>query len=222
MGALVKQPVLRLAPSDVKGRIGRTALALVILVVIWPVVSFVYRPTYSFLGAAVVNLVGSDITVVPEAQEGGSIAKDTPRMDTVFHFDHKVYGRGGGAIPVSTFYHGYLPTAILLALMYGATAGSFASKKKVLILTLLILHAFLAFRLFMAVAAQLNASTVDGMPVLDLGTWGRKILLNVKDVFWDNLAVSVVVPVVIWGFFAFNKRPDLGSGHALKTERISS
>lgn len=206
MGALVKEPVLRLATSDVKKRIGRTALALLILVGIWPVVSFVYRPTYSFLGAAVVNLIGSDITVAPEAQDDGPIAKDTPRMDTVFHFDHKVYGRGGGAIPVSTFYHGYLPTAILLALMWGATPGSFSSKKKVLIFTLLILHAFLALRLFTAVAAQLNESTVDGVPVLDLGTWGREILLNLKDVFWDNLAISVVVPVVIWGFFAFDKR----------------
>jgi predicted Na+-dependent transporter len=99
---------------------------------------------------------------------------------------------------------------ILLALMWGATSGDYRSKKKVLIVTLVILHAFLVFRLSTAVAAQLNASNVDGVPVLELGAWSKKLLLNLKDIFWDNPVGSVLVPVMIWSFFAFDSRtaPD--------------
>lgn len=199
---------LRLPRREVGRRLARTLGALALLVLAWPVVRYPYRPTYAQLGAAAVNLVGSDITVVPEARTGGAIAKDTPRMDTVFHFDHRVYGRGGGKLPASSFYHAYLPTAILLALTWGAGSGSLRGKKKVLIVSLLVLHAFLVLRLSSAVALQLSASKVDGVPVLELGAWGSKALRYAKDLLWDNAISTILVPVLIWGFFAFDAARD--------------
>jgi len=199
---------LRLSKKEVGRRLARTLVALAVLLALWPLLRYPYRPTYAALGAAAVNLVGSDITVVPEAETGGAIAKDTPRMDTVFHFDHKEYGRGGGMIPASSFYHAYLPTAILLALTWGAGSASRHGKKKVLIVSLLVLHAFLVLRLSSAVALQLSVSNVDGVPVLALNEWGSKALRYVKDLLWDNAISTILVPILIWGFFAFDASGD--------------
>jgi len=212
MLATAQARALKLTPDQVKRSLLRTLLVLAGFVAAWPVVRHVYRPAYAELGAAAVNLVGTDITIVPEAQTGGTIARDTPLMDTVFHFDHKTYGRGGGAIPASSFYHAYLPTAILVALMWGARRGNLGSKKKVLILALLALHVFLVLRLSSAVALQLAASTVDGAPVLALGEWSSRTLRYVKDLFWDNAISTILVPILIWALFAFDQAPEETAG----------
>ena len=198
---------LRLTPDQVKRSLRRILLVLAGCVVVWPVVRYAYRPVYAELGAAAVNLIGTDITVVPEHQTEGEIARDTPLMDTVFHFDHKLYGRGGGAIPASSFYHAYLPTAILVAFMWGAREGTLRSKRKALLLALLVLHVFLVLRLSSAVTLQLAASTVDEKPVLALGEWSSKALRYVKDLFWDNAISTILVPILVWALFAFDPPP---------------
>ncbi len=208
MSAVDQKKALQFTPERAKRSLKRTLLALLVLIVIWPALRYAYRPTYAWLGAAAVNLVGSNIIVVPEAESGGAIAHDTPLMDTVFHFDHKVYGRGGGAIPASSFYHAYFPTAILLALIWGARDGDLRSKKKVLIATLLALHIFLVLRLSTAVAMQLNASVVDDEAVLELSAWSAKALRYTKDLFWDNAISTILFPIAIWAFFAFNEAKD--------------
>lgn len=199
---------LRLSAPEVKRRVGRTALALLLLLAAWPLLGHLYRPLYRALAPAAVNLFGTKVQLVAKpAADSGMLARDTARMDTVILVKHKDYPTGHGKLPTSTLHHGYLPTAILLALVWGATSGGWKEKQRLLLWSVLSLHAFLAVRIAAAVVGILNVSVIDGRPALDLGATGAWVIDKTKSLLWDEPAIALLAPIVLWAVFAFDRPP---------------
>lgn len=177
-----------------------------LLQLLWPAVGGAYRDL--FLGSTRIAFgdfgEGRVVVVeaVPQKRATGTDGMMYPRL---------VSERGTlSAIAVSTFRQGYLPTAILLALIL-ATAVPWARRWRVLPVALLVLHAFLGLRTGLALAFGFSTvQDASGRPALALGDAGQWIVGRLATLLWHEPHMNYVVPVAIWAVVVVGREPVRG------------
>jgi len=185
-----------------------TLLHLVMLA-LWPLLRPGYAPAFRAMAQLAVNVVDplpGPIETRFEPGSGGEFAVDMVRMDTLVRLRHEDMEGGDASFGASSFFHGYLPTTVLLALFGTTTVRHWRARRKPLVWALVLLHLLLAFRTLLAVYYAYSKSTIEGRPVLDLGPLSLRILYFVWHFAWEEMLANYLVPLVVFGLCMFGPR----------------
>src|SRR5262245_14841496 len=145
-------------------------LALVALLVhlgllgAWPLVRAAYAPFFRGLAQFAVGVLDPLPGPIEARFEPGSdpkLAVDLLRMDTIVHLRHREMEGADATFGASSFFHGYLPTTVLLALFAAAGPRTWRALRKPLLVALLGLQVFVALRCVLAVLYAYSKSSVD-------------------------------------------------------------
>src|SRR5262245_14421980 len=122
------------------------ALVHFALLLSFPAVRWGYAPffrTFGELAVRAIDPLPGPIDARFEPGSGGPLAEDLVAMDTVVQLQHREF-TGAGSFGASSFYHGYWPTSVLIALFLVATPRPL--RRTALVLAFALLHAFIAAR----------------------------------------------------------------------------
>jgi hypothetical protein len=195
------------------------------LLLTWPLVRPLYAPAFrtgAEVAVGTADPFSGEIRVHVDpavAEENEVLAEDVPGMDTVMRLEHLRLRGAEGLTGVSVFFHGWHPTAVLLALFLGATTLPWPRRRPRLLVALLLLHGFLALRLVTGAYWTFARSTIDGHPVREFSPLIGKLLYWFWHFVWEEPFATYLVPLLIWGVCVFGARmdgpaePD-GRGHA--------
>ena len=184
-------------------------LVYALLLLAWPLVRLAYRPLFQAAGEflfAVADPFGGEIRVRLESSSDSALAKDTPHMDTLVHLQHRRFAGADSLAAASSFFHGYQPTAFLLALFLGATNLSWSLRRKRLLWALVLLQIFVGLRLYVGVFYAYARSQIDGRPAIELSAGASRCLFWLWHFTWAEPIATYVVPLTIWALFAFAER----------------
>ncbi len=196
----------------------RATLLYLALFLAWPALRPLYAPAFRALTAGAVNFVDPlpgpiDVRMQPAA--GGVLAVGLERMDTEVTLRHREFAGGDARFGASSFFHGYVPSALVLALFVAATPLAWRVRRTRLAWALVLVHAFIVLRCALAAFHCLSKSDIDGRPLVELGPTGTRLLhLGWHFTFGETLA-NYLVPILIWGLCAFGPRlreADLAPG----------
>ncbi len=196
--------------QEVWKRTLRAALVYAVLLAVWPLVKLVYRPLFQAAGEFLLGVaqpLGGDIRVLLDPSADEVLAHDTPHMDTVVRLHPLRYAGEDSLAAASSFFHGYQPTAVLLALFAGATSLPWAARRRRLLWALLGLHGFIALRLFVVVFYTYAKSRVDGRPVVELSAFASRCLFWLWHFTWAEPIATYVVPLALWALLVVGRRP---------------
>lgn len=191
------------------------ALVHLALLVLWPLVRVGYAPAFRVLGQLAVGVLDplpGPIEARFEPGSGGALAVDLVRMDTVVRLHHRDMGGADATFGASSFFHGYLPTTVLLALFAATATRPWRWPAKALVRALLLLHLFLALRCVLAVLYAYSKSDVDGRPLLDLGPTALRVLRLVWHFGWEEMLANYLVPLLVFGLLVFGPGSSGGAG----------
>lgn len=194
-----------LEPRTLGKRALLAALLHLGLLALWPLVGLAYAQAYrelAQLGLAMIDPLPGKIDVLFEPGSGGLLAKDLVLMDT----EVQLLPRGVGAEPAtfgaSSFFHGYYPTTVLLAI-FAAAELSWRARRKPLLWALLLLHLGLLVRCLPAVYWCYAQCTIDGRPALALGTAGLRTLHLLRNATWVEVFPNYLVPLLLFALCVF-------------------
>lgn len=182
------------------------------LLLAWLVVEPAYAPAFRigvenavgvvdpFDGQVLVHLDRAD----PERDR--VLSEDVAGMDTVMRLEHLELRGAEGRTGVSTFFHGWHPTAVLLALFLGATPLPWSRRFPRILVALALLHAFLALRCIVAAYWTFASSTIDGRPVREFSPLAGKLLYWTWHFVWEEPVTTYLVPLGLWGLCVFASR----------------
>jgi hypothetical protein len=186
-----------------------TMLLHVALLALWPVVRAGYAPVFRALAQLAVHVVDplpGPIEARFEPGAGGHLGAELVRMDTVVRLSHRGLEGTDATFGASSFFHGYLPTTVLLALLAVAAQGPWRARRKAGAWSLVLLHLFVAGRCVLAVYYAHAMSTIDGRPVLELGPASRRALHLVWHFGWEEMLANYMVPLLLFGLCVFGPR----------------
>jgi hypothetical protein len=186
------------------------ALAYSALLLAWPAVQPLYAPAFRTLAERAVGFVDplpGPIDARFEPESGGILAVGLERMDTAVYLRHRELGGADGSFGASSYFHAYVPTAVLLALFVAATPLAWRVRRRRLAWALALLHVFIVLRCAVAAFYCLSKCHVDGVPVVELGPAGKRLLhLTWHFTFGETLA-NYLVPILVWALCVFGPRP---------------
>ena len=116
--------------------------------------------------------------------------------------------------PVSSRMQGYLPTAELLALIL-ATPVPWRRRIRAMIAGILVVHVFIALRIYSAIAYSLNTAKLGYFS--DFSPFGRDVVFKIDEILTTVPSTTLVVPVFIWIIVTF-RRADVVSLAGLHAE----
>jgi hypothetical protein len=179
------------------------------LLALWPLLRPGYAPAFRALARfamTVVDPLPGAVVVSFRPGSGGQLAGDVVRMDTVAHFRHRDLAGEVDSFGVSSFYHGYLPTSVVLALFAAATPLAWRRRRAPFLWALVLLHVFLGARCIVAVYYAYSKCSIDGQPLLELGPAAARALFLARHFAFHEMWTNYLVPLVIWGLCAFGPR----------------
>ncbi len=184
------------------------------LLAIWPLVRPLYRPCFQAVGGFLLGVVDpfEDVRVLLEPRSTGTVEDqderrvehDTPHMDTLVLLVHRRLSGKPSLTGASSFFHGYHPTAVCIALFAGGLSSRAGRRR--LLWGLLALHAFIALRLLIGVTYAYGLSTVGGRPALDLSPFLSRCLFWARHFAMVEPLTTYVVPLAIWALLASRGR----------------
>jgi hypothetical protein len=184
-----------------------------VMVALWPLLRAGYAPAFRAMAQLAVNVIDplpGPIEARFEPGSGGALAGDVVRMDTLVRLQHgDLQGSGSSSFGASSFFHAYVPTTVLLALFGATNARTWRTRRKSLAWALVLLHAFLAFRVVLAVYYAYSKSTIEGRPVLDLGPGSLRLLHLAWHFAWEEPLVNYLAPLVAFGLCMFETRSSV-------------
>lgn len=197
-------------------RVARFLLLLVViyalLVAPWPGLAKGYATLFRAAGEYLFGSIGSEGWASFEPLAVGEGIEDT--AITLTH--ERVPGRGG-QILISSWYTGYVPTAVVVALVL-ATPIRWPRKWKALLWALLLIHVFVALRLGLPIYRGFCLD--DEFRQFSLSPLQLKVLEQTIAALRRAPASLFVVPVFIWIAVTFRRAdlealgsPGKGPGH---------
>jgi hypothetical protein len=184
-------------------------LAYVLLLAAWPLVRPLYVPAFragAELAVGIIDPFGGEVRVLFDpALPDDPVAKDMPGMDTRVRLQHLRYSGGEALAGASSFFHGYHPTIVLVALFL-ATPMSWRSRRWRFLWAVLLLTAFIALRCVVGAYSAFAASTIGGEPAVALTPFQQRALYWARHVLWEEPVATYVVPLLCWGLCAFAGR----------------
>lgn len=184
--------------------------AALLLLAPWPLVRTVYAPAFRTLAQLAVNVADplpGAIETRFEPGTGGVLAVDMARMDTVVRLRHRDLAGADASFGASSFFHGYLPTAVLLALFAAATPLPWRARRAPLVRALVLLHLFFALRCVLATYYACTKCNIDGRPLVDLGPAAARVLFLGWHFAWEEAFTNYLVPILLWAVCVFGPRP---------------
>lgn len=197
---------LTLEPRALARGAGRVLVAHLLLLALWPALRYAYAPAYRELAQLGMSMLDPlpgkiDVTFTPGA--GGLLARDLVAMDTVV----SLTPRAPGAIPAtfggSSFFHGWAPTSVLLALFVGGVPLPWKRKRSALLWALVLLHLGLLARILPSVFYCYSQCTIDGVPALGLGPAGQRLLFLARNATWVEVFPNYLGPLLLYGVCVF-------------------
>ena len=194
------------------GALARRALLAVlvhaVLVLAWPLVRPVYAPAYRTLGQEALGVISPwpaplRVRLVPGTSS--ELATDQVGADTTARLEHREL-KGAGAFGVSTFFHGWHPTSVLLALFLAATPLDWRARRRPLLWALLWLHLFLLARLVVAVTYTCALTSIEGRPLIALSPAGLRALRMAWHFVWGEVLTNYLGALVVWSLCVFDRR----------------
>lgn len=189
----------------------------------WPVVRLVYVPLFragAELALGIIDPFGGEVHVhFDPALPHDPLAKDMPAMDTRVRLQHLRYTGGDALAGASSFFHGYHPTIVLVALFL-ATPMDWRSRRWRFLWAALLLTGFIALRCVVGAYSAFAASTIGGQPAVELSPLQQRALYWIRHVFWEEPVATYVVPLMAWGLCAFAGRSaETGTARTARKER---
>lgn len=202
-------------PSVLWRRALLAALAYLGLLLAWLAVRPLYAPAFRALAEWAVGFIDplpGPIDAHFEPASGGVLAVGLEQMDTAVYLRHRELSGADASFGASSFFHGYVPTSVLLALFAAATPLAWRVRRRRLAWGLVLVHVFIVLRLSVAVFHCLTKSVVDGRPLVVLGATGTRLLhLAWHFTFGETLA-NYLVPILIWSLCVFGPRSSDADG----------
>lgn len=192
-------------------RVLSCVLAYVGLLFCWPLARLGYAPAFRAGAQLVVRVVHPlpfEMLYSFEPGASGAIATDLPHVDTTVRMHLQGSSGSDATFGASSFFHGYHPSAVLLALFLAATPLAWCTRRRRLLWALLTLHAFFALRCSLAVYYAYARSTIDGRPAVGLSPLSMRALYWIWHFAWEEPLATYLVPLVIWVPFAFLSPPE--------------
>ena len=196
-----------LRPGGLARRAGLALLVHAALVLAWPLLRPLYAPAYRAVAEVALDIVApwpAPLAVRLEPGASAELARDQILADTTVRVEHRELV-GSGTFGASTFFHGWLPTSVLLALFLAATPRPWRARRGPLLVALLALHAFLLGRLVVAVLYTWAESTVEGRPGLALSPAGLRALRMAWHFVWGEMLTNYLAPLALWALCAFER-----------------
>ena len=103
----------------------------------------------------------------------------------------------GSTMKISSIREGYAPTALIAALVL-ATPVVWPTRARMLIVGLLVVQAFVLFRMCTAALYGFSKLGMGDRHLLEVGELGRALLRRADQVISTDMHVSYVVPILIW------------------------
>src|SRR5262245_61518296 len=172
-----------------------------LLLLLWPVVRFAYAPLFragAEFALGVADPFHGEIRVRFDPENGPAQNEDMPHLDSRLRLQHREMPGADALSWASSFFHGYQPTAVLLALFLGATPLAWKLRRWRLLWAALALHAFLALRCFAGVFYIYSKSTIAGRPALDLSPGEARAVYWIWHFLCEEPCANYVVPILIW------------------------
>lgn len=126
-------------------------------------------------------------------------------LDTLVILMNHDPGGGVGQFRVTSRLLGYWPTAWLLILVF-AKPLLFRRKAWALLWGMLLLHAFLAFRVSIKLLEAGFADASKKYALFRPGEFGADVLQRLHQIFVEDPTVSFIIPTVIWFLVAFTRQ----------------
>jgi len=184
------------------------------LLALWPLVRLGYAPlarALAQLGCALVDPLPGHIDILFVPGAGGQLAKDVVLMDTVVKLlPHGADDSLAAVFGASTFFHGWYPITVLLALFAAATPLPWRARRRPFLWALLALHLALLARLMPSILYCYSVCTIDGRPALELGAPVQRALYLLRHVTWLEVTPNYLVPLLIFGVCVFGPRSVTG------------
>lgn len=184
-------------------------LAHLALLCAWPAVKIVYAPLFraaAQLAVGFLDPLPGPIEARFEPGAGGLLAMNVPSMDTAVHLHHRELEGADASFGASSFFHGYVPTTVLLALFVAATPLAWRMRRWRLLLALALLHVFFALRCALAVFHCYAKCNVDGKPLVELGPFATRALELTWHFSFNEDFTNYLVPIVLWAACVFGAR----------------
>lgn len=184
-------------------------LAYALFLALWPLVRPLYAPLFRAGAEFVLGVVDpfdGEIVVRFDPGGGGALAEDMPRMDTIVRLQHQRLPGSEGHAGASSFFHGYHPTAVLLALFAGATPLPWRRRLRRLAPALVLVYAFVALRCLVGVVYTYSCSNIEGRPALELSPAAARALFWCWHFLWEEPLSTYLVPLLAWGLCVFTVR----------------
>lgn len=187
----------------------------VVLLAAWPLVEPVYAPAFR----ASAGLVFGVIPPLPAALEislepgsGGPMAEDMVRMDTIVGLSPRALEGEPATFGASSFFHGYYPLCVLLALFAAATPRPWRARRRPFLWALVLLHAGLALRFLPALYYCYSKCNIDGRAPLGLGPGGTRALHMLKHFAWEEVLPNYLLPLFVFALCVFGPRSSAERG----------
>jgi len=171
-----------------------------LLLALWPLLRPLYAPLFratAQLAVGVVAPCGPDgvVRFVPRTE--ARLEQDVPRADTLLLVERRGYTGEPSRTGASSFFHGYQPCALLLALLLGLSPGAW--RRRPALWAWLGLGGFLALRCVVCARYVYSLTRIDGRPALELSAAAHQALFWSWHFLWADPLASYLVPLCLWG-----------------------
>ncbi len=186
--------------------VGRLLLAFgfyALLMAPWPGLAEGYARGYQ-VGATWIfesRFSGAAVRLVPLERRVDRHVAGRKVWDTEVHLLNK-QARAGGRFSISSWYSGYMPTVLFLALL-AATPSAWRRRAWALAFGMLLLHVWMVLQLGAAIVNEFCRAPPPA--VFDLGPFWRDALAFYTNTFVKSVLPPFIVPVVVWALVAFGR-----------------
>jgi hypothetical protein len=169
----------------------------------WPGLTDAYARGYQ-AGATWIfeaRFSGAAVRLVPLEKRADRYTAGRKVWDTEVHLLNK-RTRAGGRFSISSWYSGYMPSVLFLALL-AATPIAWRRRGWALAFGLLLLHVWMVLQLGAAIVNEFCRAPPPA--VFDLSPFWRDALTFYTNTFVKSVLPPFIVPVVVWALVAFSR-----------------
>jgi len=112
-------------------------------------------------------------------------------------------GYRDGRSQVSSWYTGFLPTALVLSLILATPLIGLRRKMVALLWGLLLIHVFIWFQLYVQILYEFDRN--EFLQVVSFPPFRQKVMNSLHYLFVESMGTRFIVPVFIWIFATFRK-----------------
>lgn len=170
----------------------RFAVIYALLMAAWPFAGAAYGAAFRLVSEIAFGELSRAASV--RFEPIGSNSKYASSMDTaVVLRNHRTKARGD--LPMSSRYLGYVPTAMVIALVV-ATPLPWRRRLRALLWALVLTQAFIGLRVLLKLLAVFSGS--DALATFSLGNAGDATLAFLEVLITTSLTASYIGPIIIW------------------------